>query len=96
MYVFAKLVTGESVIGIKKDEDISHVVRLNFLNDEAGKPITHLSAYLPFEPQILPIIDSSKLMCSMVPIVEENNVDLLNVYSNIVNNSNILKNKFVN
>lgn len=96
MYVFAKLVTGESIIGIKKDNDISHVVRLNFITDEAGKPITHLSAYLPFEPQILPIIEESKLMCSMVPVVEENNVELLQVYSNIVNNSNLLKNRFVN
>jgi hypothetical protein len=88
VYVFAKLITGESIIGIQEEPTrISKTVIINIKPTANGGYNTELSAVLPFQPSMLPTIDFSRLLCEPVPVIEEHNVELINVYNQLIINA---------
>jgi hypothetical protein len=99
-YVFARLITGDSIIGLIGNHPnyIEKVVRIEFKIDNFGKHITELSAILPFQPSLFPDIHESRLLCQVVPVIEELNIDLINIYNEILNGkpTNIKGNYLIN
>lgn len=84
MIVFAKLISGEFVVGETDNEGISKIIKVDLVPDNTGKFILNISAYIPFEHKFLPDIEKCKIMCS-IPVDEEEHRDLIEHYKSIRN-----------
>ena len=87
-YVFARLITGDCVIGSlgENNQFVQKAVKIDFKIDSFGRHITELSAVLPFQPSLFPDIHASRLLCEAVPVIEDLNVDLIKIYNEVLSN----------
>ena len=87
-YVFARLITGDWIIGLLEEnsEYIQKVVKIDFKIDSFGRHTTELSAILPFQPSLFPNIHASRLLCEVVPVIEDLNNDLIKIYNDVLSN----------
>jgi hypothetical protein len=85
MIGFAKLISGEYVIGELCQDGISKIIKVDLIPDSSsGKHNINISPYMPFEQRFLPDIEESKIMCK-IPADEEEYADLLTYYKTIKN-----------
>jgi hypothetical protein len=82
MICFAKLVSGELVVGTIANNQIKDVIKVDFFLDPQGKTNINVSPYLP--SKILPTLPTERVMCS-TPLDIEQYPELLEIYTSILN-----------
>lgn len=88
MLTFAKLVSGEIIIGDLIGKELRHTVGISVSSNNN----IHITPVIPFDLLAMPTIKSSKTIC-MVPVHEEQHVNLISTYKTIKEQTLLERNK---